>query len=61
MKGDARSAIDGFENGRDSEILGRVSAVTRDGRSVPVPGRLGNLARLLGSLVATPLLKVTGR
>lgn len=61
MKGDARSAIERFENGRESEILGRVSAVTRDGRSVPVPGRVGNLARLLGSLVATPLLKVTGR
>jgi len=61
MKGDARSAIERFENGRESEILGRVSAVSRDGRSMPVPGRVGNLARLLGSLVATPLLKVTGR
>jgi hypothetical protein len=61
MKGDARSAIERFENGRESEILGRVSAVARDGRSMPVPGRVGNLARLLGSLVVTPLLKVTGR
>jgi len=61
MKGDARSAIERFEDGRESEILGRVSAVARDGRSVPVPGRVGNLARLLGSLVVTPLLKVTGR
>lgn len=61
MKGDARSAIERFEDGRESEILGRVSAVARDGRSVPVPGRVGNLARLLGSLVVTPLLRVTGR
>jgi len=61
MKGDARSAIERFEDGRESEILGRVSAVARDGRSQPVPGRVGNLARLLGSLVVTPLLKVTGR
>lgn len=61
MKGDARSAIERFEDGRESEILGRVSAVARDGRSMPVPGRVGNLARLLGSLVVTPLLRVTGR
>ena len=61
MKGDARSTIERFENGRESEILGRVSAVSRDDRAVPMPGRLGSLARLLGSLVATPLLKATGR
>ena len=61
MKGDARSTIERFENGRESEILGRVSAMSRDDRAVPMPGRLGSLARLLGSLVATPLLKATGR
>jgi len=61
MKGDARSTIERFENGRESEILGRVTAVSRDDRAVPMPGRLGSLARLLGSLVATPLLRVTGR
>ncbi len=61
MKGDARSTIERFENGRESEILGRVSAVSRDDRAVPMPGRLGALARLLGSLVATPLLRATGR
>jgi hypothetical protein len=61
MKGDARSSIEGFENGRESEILGRVSAISRDGKTMPVPGRIGNLARLLGSLVATPILKMTGR
>lgn len=61
MKGDALSTIENFENGRQSEILGRVSAVSRDGKMVPVPGRIGNLARLLGSLVATPILKLAGR
>lgn len=61
MKGDALSSIEAFENGRQSEILGRVSAVSRNGKAVPMPGRLGNLARLVGSLVATPLLKMAGR
>ena len=61
MKGDALSSIETFENGRQSEILGRVSAISRDGKTVPVPGRIGNLARLLGSLVATPILKMAGR
>ncbi len=60
-KGDALSSIEGFENGKQSEILGRVSAISRDGRTVPVPGRIGNLARLLGSLVAAPILKMAGR
>lgn len=61
MKGDAQSTIEAFENGKQSEVLGRVSAISRDGRTVPVPGRLGSLARLLGSLVATPILKMAGR
>lgn len=61
MKGDARSGIERFENGRESEILGRVSAISRDGRTWPVSGRIGNLAKLVGSLVATPLLRMTGR
>ena len=61
MKGDALSSIEGFENGRQSEILGRVSAISRDGQTQPVPGRIGNLARLLGSLVAAPILKMVGR
>jgi len=61
MKGDALSAIEAFENGKQSQILGRVSAISRDGRMVPMPGRIGNLARLLGSLVATPILKMAGR
>lgn len=61
MKGDAQSTIEGFENGRQSEILGRVSAISRDGQTQPVPGRLGNLARLMGSLVAAPILRMVGR
>jgi hypothetical protein len=61
MKGDALSRIDSFENGRQSEILGKVAAVSRDGKTWPVPGRIGNLARLFGSLVAIPILRMAGR
>jgi hypothetical protein len=60
-KGDALSRIDSFENHRGSEILGKVAAISRDGKTWPVPGRIGNLARLFGSLVATPILKMAGR
>jgi hypothetical protein len=60
-KGDALSGFEKFENGRDAEILGKVAAVSRDGKTWPVSGRIGNLARLFGSLVATPLLKMVGR
>jgi hypothetical protein len=60
-KGDATSRIERFENGKRYEILGKVVAVARDGKTKPVPGRIGNLARLFGSLVATPLLKMVGR
>jgi hypothetical protein len=61
LKGDSLSSIEGFRDGREAEVLGRVSAVSRDGRAVPVPGRVGSLARLVGSLVATPFLKMVGR
>ena len=61
MKGDALSRIDSFENGRQSEILGKVAAISRDGKTWPVPGRIGNLARLFGSLVAIPILRMAGR
>jgi hypothetical protein len=60
-KGDALSHIEKFENGRQTEILGKVSAVSRDGRTWKVPGRVGNLARLFGSLVAMPILRMAGR
>jgi hypothetical protein len=61
-KGDAVTRIEKFENHRRYEILGKVVAVARDGKTPrPVPGRIGNLARLFGSLVAMPILKMAGR
>jgi hypothetical protein len=60
-KGDALSEIERFENKRQSEVLGRVAAISRDGKTWPVPGRVGNLARLFGSLVAIPILRMAGR
>ena len=60
-KGDAMSHIESFENHRQSEILGKVAAISRDGKTWPVPGRIGNLARLFGSLVAIPILRMAGR
>jgi hypothetical protein len=60
-KGDAMSRIERFENQRECEILGKVAAVSRDGKTWPVPGRIGNLARLFGSLVAIPILRMAGR
>jgi hypothetical protein len=44
-----------------AEVLGRVSGVARDGRSVPMPGRLDSLARLFGPHVAMPILRLAGR
>jgi hypothetical protein len=38
-----------------------VAAISRDGKTWPVPGRIGNLARLFGSLVAIPILRMAGR
>ena len=61
MKGDSLSRIDSFENHRQSEILGKVAAISRDGKTWPMPGRVGNLARLFGSLVAIPILRMAGR
>jgi len=60
-KGDALSQIESFENHRHSEILGKVAAISRDGKTWPVPGRVGSLARLFGSLVAIPILRMAGR
>jgi hypothetical protein len=60
-KGDANSRLERFENGRRYEVLGRVVAVSRDGKTRPVPGRIGNLARLVGSLAAIPVLRMVGR
>ena len=58
---DTMSAVESFENGRESEILGKLSVVSRDGKIVPLPGRAGDLARVFGTLVATPMLKMVGR
>ncbi|HEY2730551.1 MAG TPA: hypothetical protein VGK52_11460 [Polyangia bacterium] len=44
-----------------AEVLGRVSGIARDGRSVPMPGRLDSLARLFGAQVAMPILRLAGR
>ncbi len=60
-KGDANSRLERFENGRRYEVLGKLVAVSRDGKTRPVPGRVGNLARLFGSLAAIPVLKMVGR
>jgi hypothetical protein len=60
-KGDALSRIEKFEHGQEAEILGKVSAISHDGKTWKVPGRIGNLARLFGSLVAMPILRMAGR
>jgi hypothetical protein len=44
-----------------AEVLGRVSGIARDGRSLPMPGRLDSLARLFGPHVAMPILRLAGR
>jgi hypothetical protein len=49
------------ESWAHAEVLGRVSGVARDGRAVPMPGRLDYLARLFGTEVAMPILHMAGR
>jgi len=44
----------------EGELLGRVALVSRDGKTLPLPGRVGDLARSLGPLVTLTLLKMTG-
>jgi hypothetical protein len=60
-KGDSVPHIEQFENGRQAEILGKVQAISRDGRVSPVAGRSRNLAMLFGSLVSMPLFKILRR
>jgi hypothetical protein len=43
------------------ELLGRVILVARDGKTRPLPGRVGDLARSFGPLVALPMLRMAGR
>ncbi len=57
LPADARPGALGIEG----ELLGRVTLVARDGRTLPLPGRVGNLARSFGPLVAIPLLRMAGR
>ena len=47
--------------GIGGELLGRVTLVARDGKTLPLPGRVGDLARSFGPLVAIPMLKMAGR
>jgi hypothetical protein len=44
-----------------AEVLGRVSGLARDGRAIPMPGRLDHLAKLFGPQVAMPILRLAGR
>jgi len=59
--GQAKAVVDSFENGQQAEILGKLAAVSADGKTWPLPGRIDNLVPLFGSLVATPILKMMGR
>ena len=45
----------------EGELLGRVALVTRDGKTRPLPGRIGDLARSMGPMVALPMLELAGR
>ena len=55
------SAADARDAARGGELLGRVTLVSRDGKSLPLPGRVGDLARSFGPLVAIPMLRMAGR
>ena len=54
-------AADAGQVGLGGELLGRVTLVSRDGKTLPLPGRVGDLARSFGPLVAIPMLKMAGR
>jgi hypothetical protein len=43
------------------QLLGRVALISRDGKTLPIPGQVGDLARSFGPLVAMPLLRMAGR
>jgi len=45
----------------EGELLGRVALVARDGTTRPLPGRIGDLARSMGPMVALPMLELAGR
>ena len=52
---------DAADAGIGGELLGRVTLVSRDGKTLPLPGRVGDLARSFGPLVAIPMLRMAGR
>jgi hypothetical protein len=52
--GARRPAIEG-------EILGKIALVSREGKTLPLPARIGDLARSFGPLVALPMLRMAGR
>jgi hypothetical protein len=52
---------DAVDAGIDGELLGRVTLISRDGRTLPLPGRVAELARTFGPLVAIPMLRMAGR
>ena len=45
----------------EGELLGRLTLISRDGKTLPLPGRVGDLARSFGPLVAIPMLRMAGR
>lgn len=55
-----RRHVSGGARAARGEVLGKVSAVARDGRAVPLSGRLDNLGRMFGAQVA-PILRQAGR
>jgi hypothetical protein len=57
----ARHAAGAGQVGMGGELLGRVTLVARDGKTLPLPGRVGDLARSFGPLVAIPMLRMAGR
>jgi hypothetical protein len=57
----ARDAAAAGRAGLGGELLGRVTLVSRDGKTLPLPGRVADLARSFGPLVAIPMLRMAGR
>jgi hypothetical protein len=57
----AAGARDAAVGGSTGELLGRVTLFSRDGKALPLPGRVGDLARSFGPLVAIPMLRMAGR
>ena len=57
-RGDAHGSIERVRDGKEAEILGTVVAVSRNGETRPLRGRVAKLARLVASLAAAPVAKV---